>query len=110
MGQGLFELQPELLGLVPQAGRSAFANAFPIEPTFDPLGAVASAVEAIPFELAVGGVAGKNERINFGSPTSVVECCPNGEMGQIIGRLLPQRPFGHKTVTIWSQNRPQFLL
>ena len=110
MGQGLLEFQAELLGLVPQAGRSAFANAFPVEPAFNPLGAVASAIEAIPFEPAIGGVTGENERIHFGSPTSAVECRPNGEMGQIFGRLSPQRPFGHKTVTIWSQKWPRFLV
>ena len=98
-----------MLGLVPQAGRGAFPNAFPVEPAFNPLGAVASAIEAIPFEPAIGGVAGENKRIHFGFPTSAVECHPNGEMGQIFGRLLPQQPFGHKTVTIRSQKRPRFL-
>ena len=110
MGQGLLEFQSKLLGLVPQPGRSAFANAFPVEPAFNPLGAVASAIEAIPFESAIGGVAGENKRIHFGSPTSAVECRPNGEMGQIFGRLSPQRPFGHKTVTIWSRKWPRYLV
>ncbi len=50
--------------------------------------------------------AAENEGIHFRSPTSAVECRPNGEMGQIFGRLLLQRPFGLKTV----QRRPRYLV
>jgi hypothetical protein len=107
--QGLFELLPELLGLFPEAGRGALADALMVEPALDPLGAVAPAVKAVTSELAIRCMTGENEGIHRGPPTSAVECCPNGEMGQNFGRLLiPATPLVTKGSQRGHKNHPYF--
>jgi hypothetical protein len=59
--QGLFKLPSKLLCLVPKTGRGTLANALTVEPAFYPFWAVAPAVEAVAFVLAIGRVAGEYE-------------------------------------------------